>query len=234
MATEACCTPAPPATDTSQGREDTLGGLRVYLSGSASAAAAIILVSDIFGYDTPLFRRLADKVGAAGYFAVVPDLFNGDPYKPAEGENMMAAIPQWLPNHLPASKVDATKALVEVIKDRGIRSIGIVGFCWGAKIAAIVGKEQDVRAIVQCHPSFVEASDYEEVSVPIAVLAAPTDGVDKYEELLASRTELKSFVKIFTGVRHGWTVRYDENDEHAVEEANEAHNLMLDWFAKYL
>ena len=49
MATEACCTPAPPATDTSQGREDTLGGLRVYLSGSASAAAAIILVSDIFG-----------------------------------------------------------------------------------------------------------------------------------------------------------------------------------------
>ena len=30
-----------------------------------------------------------------------------------------------------------------------------------AKIAAIVGKEQDVRAIVQCHPSFVEASDYE-------------------------------------------------------------------------
>lgn len=30
-----------------------------------------------------------------------------------------------------------------------------------AKIAAIVGKEQDVRAIVQFHPSFVEASDYE-------------------------------------------------------------------------
>lgn len=32
---------------------------------------------------------------------------------------------------------------------------------FAAKIAAIVGKEQDVRAIVQCHPSFVEASDYE-------------------------------------------------------------------------
>jgi hypothetical protein len=46
--------------------------------------------------------------------------------------------------------------------------------------------------------------------------------------------QLKSFVKIFPGVKHGWTVRYDENDEHAVEEANEAHKLMIDWFAKYL
>ena len=49
MTTEACCTPAPPATETSQGREDTLGGLRVYLSGSASATAAVILIPDIFG-----------------------------------------------------------------------------------------------------------------------------------------------------------------------------------------
>lgn len=46
--------------------------------------------------------------------------------------------------------------------------------------------------------------------------------------------QLKSFVKIFPGVEHGWTVRYDESDEHAVEEANEAHKLMIDWFAKYL
>jgi len=49
MTTEACCTPAPPAAETSQGREDTLGGLRVYLSGSASATAAVILIPDIFG-----------------------------------------------------------------------------------------------------------------------------------------------------------------------------------------
>ena len=30
-----------------------------------------------------------------------------------------------------------------------------------AKVAAFVGKEQCVNAVVQCHPSFVEASDYE-------------------------------------------------------------------------
>ena len=30
-----------------------------------------------------------------------------------------------------------------------------------AKVAAFVGKEQCVNAVVQCHPSFVEISDYE-------------------------------------------------------------------------
>jgi hypothetical protein len=30
-----------------------------------------------------------------------------------------------------------------------------------AKVAAFVGKEQCVNTVVQCHPSFVEASDYE-------------------------------------------------------------------------
>lgn len=44
--------------------------------------------------------------------------------------------------------------------------------------------------ITQHHLNLVSFKYLAEVSVPIAVLAAPTDGVDKYEELLASRTEV--------------------------------------------
>jgi hypothetical protein len=42
----------------------------------------------------------------------------------------------------------------------------------------------------QHHLKLVSANNLAEISVPVAVLAAPTDGIDKYEDLLASRTEV--------------------------------------------
>jgi dienelactone hydrolase len=42
------------------------------------------------------------------------------------------------------------------------------------------------------------------------------------------------FVKIFPGVSHGWTVRYDNNDAAAVKSAEEALADMTDWFNKNL
>jgi dienelactone hydrolase len=41
-------------------------------------------------------------------------------------------------------------------------------------------------------------------------------------------------VKIFPKVAHGWTVRYDVEDEAAVKSAEEAHGNLLEWFAKYV
>jgi len=43
-----------------------------------------------------LWRKLADKVAAAGYYVVVPDLLNGDPYNP---ENPDRPVPIWLKDH---------------------------------------------------------------------------------------------------------------------------------------
>ena len=46
--------------------------------------------------------------------------------------------------------------------------------------------------------------------------------------------QIDSFVKIFPGVAHGWTVRYSVEDESAVKSAEEAHLDMLNWFTKYV
>lgn len=126
--------------------------------------------------------------------------------------------------------------VVKALTDSGIHSVGIAGFCWGSKVAALVGKHEGlVNAIVQCHPSLVEAADYEELAVPFAVLAAPEDGIDQYKGLLKSRRkDVKLYVKIFTQVSHGWTIRYDETDKKAVKKANRAHMLLLKWFRKHM
>ena len=131
------------------------------------------------------------------------------------------------------------KMVVEALGAKGFESVGLAGFCWGAKVAVLTGKEKSghVKAIVQLHPGLAEESDYAEVALPISVLAAPEDGIEKFKGLLKMRKKeehLKVYVKIFKGVMHGWTIRYDENDKKAVAKANQAHRRLLVWFHKYL
>lgn len=52
--------------------------------------------------------------------------------------------------------------------------------------------------------------------------------------LLSCLNKVDSFVKIFPSVKHGWTVRYNVEDQEAVQSAEEAHRHMLDWFTKYV
>jgi dienelactone hydrolase len=233
--TEDCCKPAPPAVDDAVGKEELVADVPAYVTGSHSASAAVIFISDLFGFDTPLLRRLADKVAKAGYFVVVPDFFHGDPFVGGQGENLFQGLDTWLPKHMPNGSVGDVKKIVEYLRAKGISSFGASGFCWGAKVAALLGKDDTFRALVQLHPSLADASDYEEVKPPIAVLASPTDQAEELAApILGARTDIKSFVKVFPNVFHGWTVRYDENDPEIVAKAEEAHKDMLDWYAKYL
>lgn len=41
-------------------------------------------------------------------------------------------------------------------------------------------------------------------------------------------------VRVFPGVAHGFTTRYDLEDDVALGQACEAHDELLAWFAKYL
>ncbi|MED6221031.1 hypothetical protein PIB30_050555 [Stylosanthes scabra] len=61
------------------GHFEKFGGLHYYLTGSPHSNLAVI-VSDVFGYEAPNLRNLADKITAAGYYVVVPDFFNGEPF----------------------------------------------------------------------------------------------------------------------------------------------------------
>jgi carboxymethylenebutenolidase len=55
-----------------------------------------------------------------------------------------------------------------------------------------------------------------------------------YNEVIYFIWQVDSFVKIFPGVSHGWSVRYDVDDKLAAEKAEEAQKDMLDWFVKYV
>ncbi|KFK39658.1 hypothetical protein AALP_AA3G272500 [Arabis alpina] len=233
------CCENPPALNSGSGsgHVEKLGGLDAYVSGSPDSKLCVLLISDVFGYEAPNLRALADKVAASGFYVVVPDYFYGDPYDPSNQER---SITVWIKDHGADKGFEDTKPVLEAIKSKGITGIGAAGMCWGAKVVVELSKQELIQAAVLMHPSFVTVDDIKSGKVPIAILGAEIDNMSppallkQFEEILASKPEVNSYVKIHPKVSHGWTVRYSTDDAEAVKAAEEAHKEMLDWFVTYV
>ncbi|EPS69745.1 hypothetical protein M569_05020 [Genlisea aurea] len=237
MAGAQCCENPPEliAGGSAAGSVEEFGGLSSYVSGPADSGFAVLLVSDVFGYEAPNLRKLADKIGDAGFFAVVPDLFRGDPFAPEK-----SGLGDWIKGHGTDKGFEDAKPVVEALKAKGVAKIGAAGFCWGAKVVVELSKEAHIQAAVLLHPSFVTLEDIHGVKVPISILgaeidkASPPELLIQFEAALKSKAEVDSFVKIFPGVGHGWSIRYDVSDAEAVKRAEEAHADLLQWLHKHL
>ncbi|CAN6351083.1 unnamed protein product [Urochloa humidicola] len=80
------CFQNPPELDPACGRGkvvEDFGGQKAYVAGYAEAKAAVVLISDAFGFEAPKLREIAHKAASSGYFVVVPDFLHGDPYAPS-------------------------------------------------------------------------------------------------------------------------------------------------------
>ncbi|KAG2407140.1 Endo-1,3-1,4-beta-D-glucanase protein [Vigna angularis] len=233
-----CCSNPPLLNpNAGAGHVEKLAGLDSYVAGSSNSNLTVILISDIYGYEAPNLRKIADKVAAAGYYVVVPDFFFGDPYNP---ENADRPLPVWLKDHGTDKGFEAAKSTVEALKSKGVSAIGAAGFCWGAKVVVELAKSRLIQADVLLHPSFVSVDDIKGFDIPTAILGAeidkmsPPELVKQFEQVLTAKPGVDSFVKIFPKVSHGWTVRYKNEDPIAVKAAEEAHQDLLNWFAKHL
>ncbi|KAK8457856.1 hypothetical protein SEVIR_3G257300v4 [Setaria viridis] len=157
MASSQCCE-NPPALDPAGGAGkvvDSFGGLKAYVAGAEDSKAAVVLIADVFGFEAPNLRKIADKVALSGYFVVVPDFFHGDAYIP-ENEK---PIHEWLKSHAPEKGFEDAKPVIAALKEQGVSAIGAAGYCWGAKVVVELSKAQEIQAAVLLHPSFVSVDD---------------------------------------------------------------------------
>ncbi|CAM0955620.1 unnamed protein product [Alopecurus aequalis] len=239
MASPQCCANPPTLSPASgEGKVvDSFGGIRAYVAGAQDSKAAVVLISDVYGFEAPKLRNIADKVASSGYFVVVPDFLHGDPYVP---EDANRPIQVWIKENAPSKAFEEAKPVIAALKEQGVSSVGAAGYCWGAKVVAELAKANEIQAAVMSHPSFVTVDDIKEVKCPIAVLGAETDRtsppelVRQFEQVLSSKSAIGYLVKIFPGVSHGWTVRYNSDEAAAVKSAEEALADLTDWFKKNL
>lgn len=169
------------------GKVEELGGLNTYVSGPVDAKTAVILISDIFGYEPPHIREITDKVGAAGFYALAPDFFRGYAF-----DHKRERFQSWLLNHPTEKGFEDAKLVVEALKSKGITKIGGVGFCWGGSVVVKLLTPPLIETGVLLHPSLTSVADIQGIKAPVSILAAENDNITRAELIKQFETALKA------------------------------------------
>ena len=159
-----------------------------YLAEPARAAAApgVVVIQEWWGLNDQI-KGVADKLAAAGYRALVPDLYRGKLALEAnEAEHLMNDL-----NFGDAAGQDARGA-VQHLKASGSAKAGVTGFCMGGALtllSAVNVPEADATVVWYGYPplEFVDAS---KIKAPLLAhwatedAAFPIAKVDELEKML--------------------------------------------------
>jgi dienelactone hydrolase len=176
----------------------------------------------------------------------MPDLFEGDPIplNRPEGFDIMA----WLQKSGPEGKGHGTgqvdPIVTEVIKEMkekmGVKKIGSVGYCFGAKyVARFLAKGKGIDVGAMAHPSFVDAEEIKAIDGPLTIAAAETDQIFPEEKRHETEVLLKAHhvpyqINLYSDVEHGFAVRADMSKRQAKYAKEAAFLQHVAWFDEYL
>ena len=240
--TQPCC-PGSIRTDYNYlGKETMLNEtqLKLYVATPSSPSKHAILVSfDIFGFHPGGTREFCDKLAKAGYLVVMPDYYRGNAWSPsnfppADQDEFMNWVKSFSPGML-AADVESTRQYI-LSQEPKITSIGLIGFCWGGKVAITASATGNFNASVLCHGSFLEDSDADGVQCPTLMLDA---GADPDRSAILATLQAKPFGAAcaafkYDDMEHGWTIRGDRSNARVNECMDEAYSKTEAFFKEHL
>lgn len=176
-------------------------------------------------------------MAAAGYLVVMPDIFNKD----IPEENKPLDFPTWGPKH-PPSEADAilAKTIATMRGEYGVKKIGSVGYCWGARFSVRqLARSKALDAVFVAHPTQVEAGEFGAVAGPLSIAAAETDAqfnVAKRRETedILQKKAVPYQVTLYAGTEHGFAVRADVKDRKKVFAKQGAFSQAIRWFDEWV
>ncbi|NP_001297815.1 carboxymethylenebutenolidase homolog [Esox lucius] len=203
---------------------------------------AVIVIQDIYGWQLPNTRYMADMLASNGYIAVCPDFYMGkEPWSPS-GD--WSTFQQWLEDKKPTNINKEVDAVLRFLKGQcGAQRIGAVGFCWGGVATHYLALQYpEVRAGVSVYGIVKEREDRYELKSPTLFIFGekdeiiPLDQVSVLEKNLKEKcTTVDYQVKIFPGQTHGFVHRKKEDINSADQpKIQEARADMLNWLNKYM
>ncbi|XP_060755987.1 carboxymethylenebutenolidase homolog isoform X2 [Neoarius graeffei] len=143
---------------------------------------------------------------------------------------------------LPHQHWEVDVVLKYLKKQRGAKSIGVVGFCWGGVATHYIALQYpEVKAGVSVYGIIQEQEDRYELKSPTLFIFGEKDTVIPLDQVTSLEAKLKDTctvdfkVKIFPNQTHGFVHRKREDvnpaDRPYIQEARED---MINWLNKYM
>ncbi len=219
--------------------------MRCYLSmpDGAGAHPAVIVIQHAGGVDD-FVRTMTDRLAAAGYLALAPDLYHRE--EPNSSDDPMTRMARLRDTTIVRdvnAAVEHLKGLPEAKADR----IGITGFCMGGRVAYLMAaRNADLTAAVVFYGGNILAPWGEDpppfelsnqISCPVLGLFGEDDpnpnpaDVAKLDAEL-TRLDKRHEFRSYAGAGHAFM--NEGRPSYREAAAQDAWTRCLDWFARYL
>ncbi|KAL1515353.1 hypothetical protein AB1Y20_001983 [Prymnesium parvum] len=192
---------------------------------------ALILFSDIFGWNGSRLRSIADAFAMQGYLVVVPKMLTPALDGGCDGDALPAGgafDAEWLKQFPWPVQQPKVEAALEYLKGKGAAKIGVVGFCYGGHPACwLSATHAEIVCGAVLHPSmqleeklFGGSTEALLKSVKCPFFLAPAgNDLPLWAESGPLGAALKASSRgdecVFTEypeMKHGWSVRGDLAD----------------------
>ncbi|KAL4936084.1 hypothetical protein BDV06DRAFT_216945 [Aspergillus oleicola] len=212
--------------------------LNIGVTGNRSSKRGVVLIYDIFGLYPQTKEGAALISRELDCLVIIPDFFHGDAANmdwigmdtDEKRSSMMAFF------HTKANPVKNLAVLSDVMEDtKGlypqVESWGILGLCWGSKLAALASGSDSCFAVsAQAHPSLLDLADAKAITIPHICLSSsdePADVLEEYEQEVQTESEFELYDTMF----HGWMgARANLEDEDNAKEFQRGYKQISSFF----
>ncbi|KAG8950515.1 hypothetical protein FRC00_007667 [Tulasnella sp. 408] len=201
---------------------------KAYVTGPKETGRAIVIVYDVIGYSSQAIQGADILAWSANAHVIVPDLLQGDfadhSWIPPDTPEKLQRWQRWYAERgNPLTYLEPLASVADTLRNGGAQKIGLVGFCWGGKVATLAGTEANgISAVVAVHPGMVDPND------------ATVVECDAFMKALESKPfAAKNDRKRYDTMHHGWAAaRGDLNDEQNLKEFQDVYGRIATFIDK--